>query len=60
MTHPCIDSVLGPTSSNFYWSSTTRVTGEPYAWSMSFYDGYVAPFIKDSDILPTRAVRGGF
>lgn len=58
-THPCIDSIFGPTVSGGYWStfsSTPFSASEPYAYYVMFYDGEV---YADSQITAVfvRAVR---
>lgn len=57
---PCIDSAFGATTPiGIYWSATSNVTGEAFAWGVTFSGGGVgvAPKVL---ALPARAVRGGF
>ncbi len=56
---PTIDTGYFPdTAASWYWSSTTYANYTNYAWSVSFYDGYVINYHK-SDSNYVRAVRGG-
>lgn len=51
----CIDPAFGPTAQSYYWSETTA-SGENWAWSVGFFDGY--PFQDGKDrSFPVRAVR---
>lgn len=57
-TNPCIDSVLGPTQSTYYWS-TTKFVGDPdCAWAVDFSGGYVGDDGTSNNFV-ARAVRGG-
>lgn len=57
-TNPCIDSIFGPTASNWYWSSTTSGNLPSTAWNVLFQDGLVNNRDK-ADTIPVRAVLGG-
>lgn len=56
-TRPCIDSTFGPTTADFYWSSTTS-TLTTFAWFVDFNTGLVGSVPKPA-LLWVRAVRGG-
>jgi len=56
--NPSIDAIFQNTDSNYYWSSTTPVNGNSYAWLVSFGYGTQFSFNKDdSDYV--RCVRAG-
>ena len=56
---PCIDqTIFGPTSSAYYWSSTTYATSAISAWDVGFPGGVIDFFEKDNEKY-VRAVRGG-
>lgn len=41
-TNPCVESIVGPTSSGAYWSASTATAAIANAWGVSFVDGTVA------------------
>ena len=57
---PCIaEYIFGPTAANIYWSSTSNVTGDGFAWGVQFANGSSPGAAPKSLSLPVRAVRGG-
>lgn len=58
-TNPCIAPVFGPTQSNGYWSSATRVSNPNDVWGIDFTNGYVNLAYTKSLLFWVRAVRGG-
>jgi hypothetical protein len=54
---PAINPILGPTASNFYWSSSAFSAVPSNAWGVYFSNGGVAYGLKNSDFY-VRAVRG--
>ena len=57
--NPSIDSTFqNITFSNAYWSSTTTVGTEQYAWGMDFHHGIYIPHVKTYSSC-VRCVRGG-
>ncbi len=59
-SHPCVDSALGPTQSDLYWSSSTYLGKPDTAWMVDFNDGSVVNFVPDKLVdMYVRAVRGG-
>lgn len=58
-TDPCIDPILGPPFSSFYWSSTSLAGIPTDAWLVLFFDGFVLTGDKSNGIPLVRAVRGG-
>jgi len=57
-TGPCIDSALGPTVVDRYWSATTVAPFPQGAWAVGFHNGYAFDEGKGSDFY-VRAVRAG-
>jgi hypothetical protein len=58
-TSPCIDQgIFGPTAASVYWSSTPEASTPDAEWGVSFDDGFVNDFFKDTPYY-VRAVRGG-
>lgn len=55
---PSIDPIFAPTSTGFYWSSTTNANSSSFAWAVVFFDGTIFADGK-SNSLRVRAVRGG-
>jgi hypothetical protein len=56
---PCIDSIFGPTASEYYWSSATVATSPTqYAWGVRFLAGNANGLAK-ADGYYVRAVRNG-
>ena len=54
---PCIDSIFGPTVTNFYWSATSKANLF-FAWDVVSDTGFVNDNAKNSDGY-VRAVRAG-
>lgn len=54
---PTINTIFGPTASNFYWSSSTYSVGPSSAWGVTFFNGDVIGASK-IDVNYVRAVRG--
>ena len=58
VVNPAIASIFVNTTSEYYWSSTTKSSYKAYAWSVDFYDGTVLTRAK-SFLYNVRCVRGG-
>ena len=60
--NPSISATYFPNTQSkqsiFYWTSTTYVPATIDAWTVTFYDGYVAPDVK-TDSVYVRCVRVG-
>ena len=54
-TNPCIDSIFGPTASNFYWSASAP--GGPFAWGVYFVNGSSGTGVGKVVGADVRAVR---
>ena len=57
---PCVDPIVGPTSSAVYWSASTNEPQDPpaHAWVARFSDGFVGLTFKEAGLV-VRAVRAG-
>jgi len=56
---PCIDPILGPTQSTWYWSSTTLAGAANRAWRVGFFQSGDAEEHIKGEPFYARAVRGG-
>ncbi len=55
---PSIDTTFQNTSSEEYWTSTTRTGYDGQAWTVNFYSGYVQ-YADKTQNRSVRCVRGG-
>jgi len=56
---PAVDTSVFPnTKSSYYWTSTTYMPNDSYAWRVDFYNGVVYDVSKGNSYY-VRPVRGG-